>query len=61
MQQIVASPETVSIRRCDPYEAAGTGHVDAWRMHNEALQTVVRGSRSRTHVEARPTSSACCR
>ena len=41
----IASPEPVSTRRCDSYEAAWTGHVDAWRMYKETFQTIVRGSR----------------
>ena len=60
IQQVSASPESVSTRRCDSYEAARTGHVDAWRMYKETLQQIVCGSRSRTHVQTQSTWSASC-
>ena len=41
--------------------AAWTAHVDAWRMYTETIHRIVRGSRSRTHVQTQLTSSACCK
>ena len=69
IQQVSASPESISTRRCESHrlvlmdsgdEAARTGYVDAWRMYKKTLEQIARGSRSRTHVQTQPTSSASC-